>query len=302
MKKPERLMKIKTTGFRKIGKILLWALVFFLIFRGAVSILNNRSQEELVKTIDDYRYAVEQRETARSGAAAFAENFVYAYYSFDDHSNSGYTDQVSRYLANAMDVPKPAGSGIATEVLSSKTIKITFVGKNRMDVDVSAKVRYTGVNASGSAIQDKNLNVRVPIAYKDGKYAVDAMPMFIPDEEAADVLRAEGYGGTEVSQKEEKEIKEVLESFLKTYYEGTDQEVSYYLSARSKIDHGLRGAFSFCGVKRITAYYLEDSEEYLVDAAVSVSDNGQEIEQDIYFYLTKNKNKYYINEISTRVK
>ena len=303
MKSPERLMQITTTGLRKVGKVLLWVLVCFLLLKGALGILDNKSQDELVKTIDGYKTAAEQRDAARSGAAAFAENFVYEYYSFDGHTNSEYADKLSRYLAKSMDIAKPVGSGTATEVLSAKTVKISFASEDRLDVDVSTKVRYTGdVNSSGGAISDKDLNIRVPVAYKDGKYAVDAMPIFIPNEDAADIEGAEGYGGTEVSQNEEKEIKQVLESFLKTYYEGSDQEVSYYVSDKSKIDHGLSGAFTFNGVKRISAYYLKGSNEYLVDAAVSVIDGGQEIEQDMYIYLTKGDSKYFINEITTRVK
>ncbi|MDD4564944.1 MAG: conjugal transfer protein [Eubacteriales bacterium] len=306
MKGHERLMTIKTTGLRTVGKVLLWVLVIFLLFRGVVSILDNKSQGDLTKIIDDYKYAAEQREAARSGAAAFAENFIYEYYSFDGRSNSDYADRISRYLADTLNIPKPMGGGAATEVLSAKTVKINILeSDDKMDVDVSVKVRYSAVNVSEGAISDKDINIRVPVAYKDGKYAVDAMPLFIPAEDAADIARATEYSGTGVSQKEEKEIKQILESFFKTYYEGSDQEVTYYLSDQSEIDHGLNGVVIFSGVKRISAYYLEGSDEYdeyLVNAVVSVADNGQAIDQEMYLYLTKTESKYYINEITTRIK
>ena len=303
MRDQERLMKIKTTGLRKVGKVILWILVCFLLVKGVIGILDNKSQDKMLQSINDYTTAAEQREAARAGAASFAEKFVYAYYSFDGSSNSDYSDRVQKYLANALAFQKPVGSGIATQVLSAKAFKITFSEKSKMDVDVLAKVRYTGDNASGSAISDKDLNLRVPVAYKDGKYAVDAMPMLIPEDEAANISRSEGnITGSEVDQKEEREIKQVLESFFKTYYEGTDQEVAYYVSDHSKIKHSLQGTFTFEGVKRIEAYLLPDSEKYVVDAVISINDNGQGIEQEMYLYLTKGENKYFIEEISTRVK
>ena len=293
-------MQIKTTGLRKVGKVLLWVLVGFLLLKGALGILDNKSQGELTKTIDDYRTAAEQRETARSGAAAFAANFIYEYYTFDGQANSDYADRARKYLAGSLELQKPAGSGIATEVLSANAVKISFASENRMDVDVSVKVRYTSL--TDGAIQSKNLKIRVPVGYKDGRYAVDAFPMFIPDEDAADIMQAEGYSGTEVSQAEKEEIKKVLESFLKTYYEGNDQEVSYYVSDRSKIEHGLNGAVTFSKLNTISAYYLAESKEYLVNATLTVNDSGEEIRQSMYLYLTKGEKKYYVNKISTRIK
>lgn len=303
MKSPERLMTIKTTQLRKIGKVLLWTLVIFLLFKGVVSILDNKSQDEMLKAIDDYRSSAEQRETMRSGAAAFAENFVYEYYSFEGQQNTAYTDQLGKYLAGSVNISKPMGNSAATEVLSAKTMKLSFVGETRMDVDVSAKVRYTATeNTSGEAINDKDLIVRVPVAYKDGKYAVDAAPLFIPKEDAADVKGAESYTGTEASQEEKQELRQVLESFLKTYYEGSDQDVSYYVSRDSTVRHGLCGAFTYGGIKRMSAYDLDQNGKYLANVAVTVTDNGQEIEQDMYIYLSKEGGKIYIDEISTRVK
>jgi len=303
MESPKRLMKIKKTGLRKIGKILLWTLVIFLIIKGAASILDNRSQDELEKTIDEYRSAAEQREAARSGAAAFAENFVYEYYSFDGQAGTEYVSRIGKYLAGSVNISKPIGNSAAAEVMSAKATKISFRSETRMDVDVSAKVRYTATeNTTGGALPSKDLFIRVPVAYKDGKYAVDATPIFIPKEDAADVAGAEGYTGTEVSQEEKQELRQMLESFLKTYYEGSDQDVSYYVSKTSTIKHGLDGAVSYSGIKRMSAFYLDGEGKYLVNAAVSVLDNGQEIEQDMYLYLSKEGEKIYIDEITTRVK
>lgn len=303
MKSPERLMTIKTTGLRKIGKVILWTFVIFLLFRGVVSILDNKSQDEMMKAIDDYRSAAEQREAARSGAAAFAENFVYEYYSFDEQQNTEYTNRIGKYLAGAVNISAPVGNSAAMEVLSAKTTKISFASDKRMDVDVSAKVRYTAVSdTTGGAIQDKDLLVRVPVAYKDGRYAVDAAPIFIPEEDAAVVEGAEVYTGTEASQGEKQELRQVLESFLKTYYEGSDQDVSYYVSENSTVKHGLDGAFIYEGIKRMSAYSLEENGKSLANVAVTVNDNGMEIEQDMYIYLSKKDGKTYIDQIVTRVK
>ncbi|MDF3003067.1 MAG: Conjugative transposon protein TcpC, partial [Bacillota bacterium] len=134
-----------------------------------------------------------------------------------------------------------------------------------------------------------------------GRFAVDASPIFVPQEDAADVEGTEAYNGLEVSQQEKAELSQVLESFLKTYYGGSDQEVSYYVSEDSSIKHGLKADFTFTSLKRMTAY-TEDTGKYLVNAVVSVNDNGQEIEQNMYIYLSKAGDKIYIEQITTRVR
>ncbi|MDF3003238.1 MAG: hypothetical protein K0Q48_3357, partial [Bacillota bacterium] len=155
MKSPIRLMTIKSTGLRNVGKVFLWVVLAFLLFKGVAGILDNRGQEDILKTIDEYRIAAEQREAARSGAAAFAENFIYEYYTFDGKYNTGYDERVAPYLAGSMNIAKPMGNGAETNVLSAKTTKISFVSENRMDIDVSAKIQYTldGANTSDGAIQ-----------------------------------------------------------------------------------------------------------------------------------------------------
>lgn len=307
MKSPVRLMKIKTTGLQRVGKVLLWSLVAFLILKGVASLLDNRSQEDLQQTIDDYRTAAEQRETVSAGAAAFAENFVYEYYSFDGRSNQDYTERVGRYLAGALSIPKPMGSGVLAEVLSAKTTKISFAfsDEKRMDVDVSAKVRYSSTGdatLSGSAIlaSDKDLNLRIPVAWQDGKYAVDAMPLFIPPDDAAEIARTPGYSGTEVTLKEKEEMRQMLTSFFKTYCEGSDQEVSYYISPNSEIRHGLNGVVAFSSLKWLTVYYLEAENEYLANVSISVIDNGQELSQEMYLTLIKQGSKYFVDNITAR--
>jgi len=320
MKSPERLMKIKTTSLQRIGKVVLWVLVVLLLLKGVASILENRGQDELQHTIDNYRTAAEQRETVRAGAAAFAENFVYEYYSFDGSSNQDYTARVGKYLAESMAIPKPMGSGVSAAVLSAKTTKISFVDDTRMDVDVSVKARYggsgdaalSGISGSdeisdGTALSDstvntsaKDINIQVPVVWHDGKYAVDAMPLLIPAEDSAVTARAPGYSGTEVSMKEKEEIKQMLESFLKTYCEGSDQEVSYYLTPDSEIRHGLNGVVTFHTLKWITAYYLEAENEYLANASITVKDNCQELSQEMYLTLIKEGSKYYIQNIAAR--
>ena len=197
------------------------------------------------------------------------------------------------------------GNGASAEVLSAKATRIGFADETRMDVDVSVKVRYgssgeTEPSDSTIVTKNKDLNIRVPVVWQDGKYAVDAMPLLIPGEDAADVSMAQGYSGTEVSMKEKEEIKQMLESFFKTYCEGSDQDVSYYLTADSEITHGLNGVVTFSNLKWVSAYYLEVENEYLANASIKINDNGREISQEMYLTLIKQANKYYIKTISVR--
>lgn len=302
-----KIQKIKTTTLRNVGKVVLWVLVAFLILCGIKTIISQSKESQLEGMITKYQESEEMREKTKIGATAFAESFVYEYYTFTGELNSDYMDRVGRYLAKGLDVKNPNAGGTAAETISAQTLNVTFEGEDQLqlDVDILAKVKYTPKTGSSAGITIcKDLYLKVPVVAskksKEGSYAIESLPMMIPAYDKAEAASVEGYAGTEIDKAAKDEIKIVLESFFKAYYEGSDSEVSYYTSEDSNVKKSISGDLSFSKIDRISATLDEASGEFLSDVVLTIVDHGQPLQQRIFLRLEKEKDKYYIEKMSTR--
>lgn len=303
-----KIQKIKTTGLRTAGKIILWALVIFLILCGTKSILSASNEDQLKEIIRDYQESTQLREETRTGATAFAESFIYEYYTYTGQLNSDYAERVGAYFASGVDIKNVNATATAAETVSAQTVNISFISDTQMDVDIWAKVKYTSLmGESAGKITEQDVYLRVPVIAenmklgKGGNYAVGSLPMIIPSYEKAKVENFKGYPGTEIPKESKDEIKIVLESFFKAYYEGTDSEVSYYVTDSSNIKKSLSGMFVFHRIEQMSIVQDKSisTSEYLAEVDLTVLDHGQPIAQRMFLTIEKVKKKYYIKKIAT---
>lgn len=299
-----KLMKIKTTGLRKIGKVTLWVLVVFLILCGIKTVLSQSSEGKLQSMLSKSQTSAQLREKTKIGATAFAESFIYDYYTFSGQLNSNYSDRVKSYLAKGLEVKNPSAGETAAETISARTINVKFDSKDvtRLDVDILAKIKYTQLMGEKAGTNsESNIYIRVPVATQNGdRFAIESLPMIIPSYDKAAAENAEGYSIAEVDRDTKDEIQVVLESFFKAYYEGTDNEVSYYVSGDSNIKKSLAGLITFNKIDQISVVMDEQNGGYLSDVLLTVTDHGQPLQQRLFLKLEKEKGKYYIQKISTR--
>lgn len=302
-----KINRIKTTYLRNFGKILLWILVIFLLFCGVKSILSQGEDDVLENMISDYQSESKIIEQTKIGGSAFAESFVYEYFTYNGQLNSDYLDRVNRYVASGVDIKNPNSGVTEAEAISAQTINVHFINEKQMDIDILSKIRYTALGgASPGEVSEQDIYLRVPVIAenvkkgKGGNYAIGSLPMIIPSNEKAEARSISGYAGTEVNKDYKDELKVVLESFFKTYYEGTESEISYYVSEGANIKNSLASAFIFEKINQISATTDEKTGEVLVETKISIIDHGQPIDQRLFLRVEEIKDKFYIKMISTR--
>ncbi len=298
--KEEKVSVIKTDSVMKIGRILLWAVILFLLLKGIAGILAPNSEEVLEKKIIDYRAEAELRENIQVKATAFAENFAYEYYTFSGKYNSDYEQRLKRYLAKNLEIRSPSSGPYSTSVSFATAENIHYKTEKDFDVDVHLQVEYTPLE-EGLVKQQKDIYIRVPLqADKKEEYAVTSLPVYIPKTEAAKLTAVDTYKGLQVETSEVNKIKETLNSFLTVYYSGTTNEITYYLTADSDITAAASGMVEYQRLDYATVCQEEGTREYLVDAKYTVTDNGQVMQQRVFIRLQYAKKHYYIKSINTR--
>ncbi len=296
----EKMSVIKTDRIMKIGRIILWAVILFLLVRGIASILAPKDVVKLEQIVTEYRADSTQREAVQIGAAAFAEDFAYEYYTFSGKFNSDYEQRVKRYLAKNLDIKSPVAGIYQTSVILSSAKEITYESEVDFDVDLHLQVVYMPLIEGGEKSQ-KDIYIRVPITTdKKGNYAVTSLPIYIPQVKAAKISSVDTYKGVQVENKEVKKIKETLESFFTAYYDGTSNEISYYLTPDSNIKEVAAGMVNFEKLDYATVSKDEVTNEYLVDTTLTVLDNNQPMKQRLFLRAVYSKKHYYIKSINTR--
>ncbi|WP_324825087.1 conjugal transfer protein [Sinanaerobacter sp. ZZT-01] len=296
----EAVERIRSDRLMKIGRILLWVVILFLLVKGVIGILSPSSESRLQNIVTDYQQKAELRETNQIRAASFAESFAYEYYTFSGKMNSDYEKRVSSYLAKNLEYKAPVAGEVAATVKQATATQIRYLSDTQMDIDVHLVVDYTPLKEGASATQ-KNIYLRVPVTMnKQGGYAVTSLPSYVPQIRAANIDPVDSYDGEQVATKQVQSIKDTLNSFFTSYYEGSKTELSYYLSSGSNVTAGIEGTVQYKKIDYITAYQDPQSKEYLVDATITLSDEMQPMQQRLFLRLQAAKGRYYIKNISTR--
>lgn len=274
---PERILvkKIKTDRLMKVGRIVLWAVILFLLLRGIGSIVSPGSEARLEGIVADYQEVADLRERVQMEAAAFAEGFAREYYTFTGKMNSDYEQRLSRYIAKNVEVKAPAAGKVSAQLRQVSATGIHYISKSEFDVDVHAVVEYMPLTEESQGVI-KDLYLRVPVAAdKKGQYAVVSLPTYISAEKIGSVEPVLSYTGEQVQSKQIQKIRDTLNSFFAAYYGGSDTEVSYYLASGSDVKAGIGGAVEYQKIDYISVYKDGGSGEYLVDVTITVADEQQ---------------------------
>lgn len=295
-----KVKALKTDTAMKVGRIILWAVILFLLARGIISILQPRSDVLVQGMITEFQEDAEQWEKVQIEAAAFAEGFATEYYTCLGSYDKEYMKRLKPYVAKNSDIKAPIGSSYATSVVSAKTQRIGYLDSDNYDVDVHLKVKYTPLNESIVA-KTKEIYIRVPVS-TDGKgnYAVTSIPMYIPVEVAGTISSVGTYTGNTVENKVKSSIKETLSSFFPVYFSGSANEISYFVTEDSDIKRTAAGMVEFGSLNSAVIVQDPETGEYLVDAELIVKDDGTDMRQRLFLRMTYEKKHYYVKEINTR--
>lgn len=303
---------IKSAIPHRVLRIIFWILIAFLIIKGAVSLLHRTSSDSVENVVQQKILQSEKQAQIRSEAAAFAEEFSEEYMTYKVGDTEGYQKRLSKYLPSYLSSTGLNISGKCdVQAVEATTISSDFYSENQVNVDVRVKVEYLE-KTDNSGSQNNNVStqtssqvyndifLRVPIIQNGGKYIVEDMPMVIPSQDVA-TLNVKNYSGN-TADDENADIKVMLQSFLKTYCEGNDTELNYFMSDSKANIKGLKGSFKFKEIDDVKSFYMNDKNTYLVLCSYTVvdSNSSQEFKQDLHINVIKKDGRYYIKNFDTR--
>ncbi len=306
----DKVLKLKSTVPQKIGKILLWTLVVFLLLRGIGSIFKQDEAVTAQTLINSYEKDSEAKKTVEFQGKAFAESFCLEYLSLNGRDTEGYLKRLVGYTQKDVDMNTNILADVKTEAFSANGYKLTWTSDNTFTVDVRARVKYFNVESLASDqspvqqtelmkdYQIKDVCLRVPVLEKDGHFQITGYPAFIPSEDKANV-ETKPYSGKEASEGTKEDILSVMESFFKIYYTGNPGEISYYMLDSTKPLKGLEGRYEFVSLDEITVYQNTEKSYYvIVKLSIKDSTNGVTVPQQYKIDLVRKEDKYYIDKMN----
>ncbi|EGD46236.1 hypothetical protein Cpap_0848 [Ruminiclostridium papyrosolvens DSM 2782] len=304
----DKVLKLKSTMPQKIGKILLWTLVVFLLLRGIGTLFKQDETVTAQTLINSYVKDSEAKKTVEFQGKAFAESFCLEYLTLNGRDTEGYLKRLVGYIQKDIDMNMNMLTDVRTEAFSADGYKLMWTSDNTFTVDVRARVKYFNVEASSSELvkqnelmkdyQIKDVCLRIPVLEKDGHFQITGYPAFIPGEDKANV-EIKPYSGKEASEGTKEAILSVMESFFKIYYTGNPGEISYYMLDSTKTLKGLEGRYEFVSLNDITVYQNTENRYYvIVKLSIKDSTNGVTVPQQYKIDLVRKEDKYYIDKMN----
>ncbi len=292
----KKIFKVKTVAFQRVGRVLLWTLLIFLLLRGIGSIFTSKTGEgELIQAFmmeKDYQEKVERE------ATAFAEGFLMEYFTYE--RGADYEQRIRRYISSQMNLPNHGNGKI--KALNARATSIDWFSNNQINVAVDVRVQYeikNGEEAEIIKVMEDNIYALVPVMEHEGKYIIEDYPSMLPRPEKADIslnfVTATGLDSTVTE-----ELTEVIESFFRTYCSGSPNEISYYMHKNEKLK-GLENRYRFIRLEGIKAYEGNSKEEMLVLAEMLVEDSISQLQyKQGYHLIIVKEDRYYIKEFNVR--
>lgn len=288
-----KIEKLKSSTTKKVGRIVLWMLVVFLILRGIGTIVYPSQTKKILADVNKTLYSNSTNMSEIEDAAAFAQNFAIEYFTYKQGDAEGYKDRLSNYMNDESISSLNLNQDADIQAVDASAIHKSKYGPSSYDIDVKVKVKYVAKNTT------KDLFLRVPITADNGKYLVEEAPLLIGKPNIADI-KSSSFNGTAANNSVSDSIKDMLNNFLKAYCEGSSVEIKYYLSNFKQSIKGLNGNFKFKNIDDLTVYDMHGSYLAILGYTVQDAETQQEIKQRVHITIISKDNRFYVKDIQTR--
>ncbi|MGE5629652.1 MAG: conjugal transfer protein [Caulobacteraceae bacterium] len=302
----EPVQKIKSIWPRKIGRAMFWLMIGFLTLRGIGTLFYSDDSTDVTKLIENTKSAGIERFETEMQAAAFAENFIGEYLTYSSLDRNEHNERISKYYLDSLDDYGMNNIQGQAVVQDATALSVKWYSAEQLNIDVKAKLKYTIKTPAAEpdkpmVEQEKcrDVYIRVPVRKDNGKYVVEDIPIFIPEPEKASV-KYEPYSGETVE--DTGNIREMLSNFIKTYFEGSESEILYYLSDPANRIAGMKGAFSYKSLDNLRVFRGPTENEYLAMVEFTIVDpiSNQALKQRMHVVMEKKETRYYIRQFDAR--
>ena len=305
----------KTIFRKKVLKGLFWtgfALVFFLSAVAIVRVSNLDTNQAEAKQIQPeekkVNYAVSE------GAQSFAQNFARDYFDWQN-SDEGIKTRAERlqpYLATGLD--KQAGLSFEgmewnSRLSASQVWNIEDTGKDTAYITLRVEQilnKTTSQDSNEDPSEEKSgpheKYFVVPIQTDGKSFVVHQIPYFNSPPEKPNITSDTSIdeNGKIQDTKLQEEITSALNTFLKVYTNGTQEELSYYM--KDEDIQTMTGVITFKEIKSLVIKQDGSTNQYKVNATVVFQEN-QSKAQVVYPYeltLVKEDNRWFVHSIQNQ--
>ena len=305
----------KTIFRKKVLKGLFWtgfALVFFLSVVAIVRVSNLDTNQAEAKQIQPeekkVNYAVSE------GAQSFAQNFARDYFDWQN-SDEGIKTRAERlqpYLATGLD--KQAGLSFEgmewnSSLSASQVWNIEDTSKDTALITLRVEQilnKTTSQDSNEDPSEEKSgpheKYFVVPIQTDGKSFVVHQIPYFNSPSEKPNITSDTSIdeNGKIQDTKLQEEITSALNTFLKVYTNGTQEELSYYM--KDEDIQTMTGVITFKEIKSLVIKQDGSTNQYKVNATVVFQEN-QSKAQVVYPYeltLVKEDNRWFVHSIQNQ--
>ena len=305
----------KTIFRKKVLKGLFWtgfALVFFLSVVAIVRVSNFDTNQAEAKQIQPeekkVNYAVSE------GAQSFAQNFARDYFDWQN-SDEGIKTRAERlqpYLATGLD--KQAGLSFEgmewnSSLSASQVWNIEDTSKDTALITLRVEQilnKTTSQDSNEDPSEEKSgpheKYFVVPIQTDGKSFVVHQIPYFNSPPEKPNITSDTSIdeNGKIQDTKLQEEITSALNTFLKVYTNGTQEELSYYM--KDEDIQTMTGVITFKEIKSLVIKQDGSTNQYKVNATVVFQEN-QSKAQVVYPYeltLVKEDNRWFVHSIQNQ--
>lgn len=312
IKQKAYILKKNTT--MKFLRVIFWGILIFLLIKGIVVSFRPDNSVEVREMIKNFKEEYGILKDESEGIYSFTKNFVKEYLTYSNDFEEEYKERIKPYVVreiyNMPDILDFKGN---TEVLYVEAYRKEDYTENRSDVYVLADIRYSiqKISEDGedydTIIEEGRSILKVPVYKKNNKFIVEDLPLFVQDDVQLD---EENYTTEDVYMREmqddqEKEvIKEMLNNFFTAYYKDEQGIIDYYISPDAEKENfiGLNGRYLFKEIKDIQILEGEGSKTCIIKVNIVDGINGATIQQRFCLNIIKDKDHYYVKDITTKSK
>jgi hypothetical protein len=262
--------------------------------------------ENALDRVDQYISKVDF--TKEDSLKSFAESFTEIYLSSEIDSKDRKTI-MQRYVSNYSDFVINYAGATKFKVKSTSLRKIDEVSKDLINASVLARVEITTTrsdNTTSEAIETRKIKdyiLKLPIkvtktADREFSYLIYKSPTFEPLPELGEDYQGKFIKLSKMSPIKTSKVENTVKSFLKVYFEGTNEEIRYFYVGSDEVN-GFRGEMKLRGVST-DVYEIEGSDDLIAYSKVEVSDAYGTYKSSYEFKLTEKDSKWFIKNFGVK--
>lgn len=297
---------LKKNTLMRAARAALWGMLLFFFVKGLVYTFRPDTVTEARQLIDEFNKELEIHKKLDSEISAYAQNFAREYLTYTAREETDYKARLKAYMGNASSLASlepAAGSARASYV---QAYRMEQYAGCQWDVYILAEVEYekSGDSTESGQKETARTFLKVPVYEKDGYMIVEELPVLVNDDILLQNFSRPEYTGTNLADKDAREVTVSVTNFLKAYYEQDKTVIDYYLSQTADKDRftGLTGRYRFDKINSLKCYREEGQPYIICIAEFRVADpmNGTGLLQRLNLQVLQADGRYYIQSMDTR--